>query len=189
MNDRARAHTILKDARDILARRLTEQVLEMADEILADARGESYMNDIETVYEVIGHRLSHISQMISNLPPDNEPVTATRSTGESMASDTFTLATEPSTASDAMVTDTTPALMGPVFVATPALPAPHHEEQTQPPASFQQFATLVQSGEIESAGLTLAELFELPEERGISCAEYFAERLVSEPGFVKKAMP
>ncbi|ADB16733.1 hypothetical protein Psta_2059 [Pirellula staleyi DSM 6068] len=189
MNDRARALHVLKDARDILARRLTERVLEMTEEILADARGDSYMNDIENVYEALGMRLSHVTQMISNLPPDLEPTTTSKhASAESMRDDTFTLATETTTGADAMVADTTPALAGPVFVATPALPAPHQEESPRSPASFQRFATLVQSGDVEEAGITLAELFELPEDRGIACAEYFAGRLHSEPGFVKKAM-
>ena len=42
MNDRMRAIGILKEAREILALRLQERVLDQSEEILADARGDSY---------------------------------------------------------------------------------------------------------------------------------------------------
>ena len=50
MNDRNRALKILKEAKETLTGRLTEKVLELEEEILADARGDSYMNEIETVW-------------------------------------------------------------------------------------------------------------------------------------------
>src|SRR5947209_7894307 len=65
MNDRARASEVLRNARNILAERLTELVLEQREELLDDARGDSYMNEIESLYEQIGVKLSHVGQMLS----------------------------------------------------------------------------------------------------------------------------
>jgi hypothetical protein len=59
MNDRARALAILKQAREILMQRLTEQVLENEEEILNDARGESYMGEIDALYDQVGTPLVH----------------------------------------------------------------------------------------------------------------------------------
>src|SRR5262245_21143004 len=122
MTDRQRAHDILREAKDALAERLTELVLQSADDILADARGDSYMNEIESLYEQLGMKLAHVSQMLSNLPAElPPPVPSPPPADLAERGDTFTLATEPSPSADAVVADTTPALMGPVFVATPAL--------------------------------------------------------------------
>ena len=55
MNDRARATEILRKARAILAERLTEKILEQREELLDDAQGDSYMSEIESLYEQVGH--------------------------------------------------------------------------------------------------------------------------------------
>src|SRR5262245_50616960 len=70
MNDRARASDILRKARAILAERLTERINEQTEELLDDARGDSYMNEIESLYDELGMKLSHVSQMLSNLPAE-----------------------------------------------------------------------------------------------------------------------
>jgi hypothetical protein len=79
---------------------------------------------------------------------------------------------------------------GPVGLKTPALPGPATSEFAAPArqASFQTFAVQIQSGDIESAGQTLAVLFGVDTPRGIQCAAVFAERLENEPGFLAKAM-
>ena len=72
MNDRSRALQILKQAREILLQRLTEHVLENEEEILSDARGESYMGEIDSLYEQIGTPLVHLNQILSNLPVEDD---------------------------------------------------------------------------------------------------------------------
>src|SRR5688572_29461970 len=122
MSERTRALEVLQQARETLSARLTELVLEQADDILADARGDSYMNEIDSLYDQVGIKLAHISQMISNLPAGPvEPVTATVAPQHD-EDHTFTVSTEPHPNADAVVEDTLLALNGPVYVATPALP-------------------------------------------------------------------
>ena len=72
MNNRADAIAILRQAREILARRLTERVLELEDELLDDARGLTYFGEIETVYEQVAVRLSHVNAMLNHLPAEEE---------------------------------------------------------------------------------------------------------------------
>jgi len=189
MNDRMRAIGILKEAREILAQRLQEKVLDQSEEILADARGDSYMNDIDGVYEQVGLRLSHVSQMLSNLPAEAEPPFSSNVHANHTAEDTFTVATEPAHNADAIVTHTLPALAGPVYLATPALPAPRQDAAMlagESSISFQTFAVQIQANNLLAAGQTLAELFELDEPRAIACTVTFAEHLHSEPGFLRK---
>ena len=191
MNDRARALEILKEAKAILAERLTEMVSEQAEEILADARGDSYMNEIESVYEQVGLKLTHVSQMLSNLPAaETEPQTTTASAQHSRE-DTFQLATESSPSADAFVTETMPALAGPLYLATPALPAPKVGGVTNDrptTAALQAFAAQIQAGDLLAAGRTLAALFDLEEPRAVACAATFAQRVRGEAGFFRHVM-
>lgn len=191
MNERAKAIEVLHEARKILGERLTEKVLEQAEEILADARGESYMNDIDSVYEQVGLKLAHVSQMLSNLPaPEAAPHSATAA-AQHAPEDTFTMATEPATSADAVVESAIPALMGPLYVATPALPAPKATSSSKDRAThsaLQAFAAQIQAGDLLAAGRTLAGLFELEESRAIACAATFAQRVRLESAFFRKVM-
>ena len=177
MNERARAIAILKQAREMLAERLTERVLEGHEDLLEDAAGFSYMGEIEAIYEQLGSKLVHISQMISNLPPTPE------APAETAGADDASGGVDGGGIESIIVG-------GPVGLKTPALPGPATSEFAAPArqASFQTFAMQIQSGDIESAGQTLSLLFGVEPPRGIQCAAVFAERLENEPGFLAKAM-
>jgi hypothetical protein len=198
MNDRTRAIKVLREAKAILSDRLTERVLDAADEILADARGDSYMNDIETVYEQVGIKLAHVNQMLSNLPVDTAaPSDKTEAkNGDRGGGPAGDQPFESSTTSNA--TNKTSALPGPVLGTALALPAPKRRDvsmipanqATRPPAptrSFQDFAAQVQTGELLEAGRSLAQLFDLEETRAIACAAVFADRLQRDPGSLRSA--
>src|SRR4051812_25367492 len=72
MNERAQALEVLRKARDLLAQRLTERILDAEEELLDDARGDSYLGDIETIYDQFGTKLTHLNQLINNLPQESE---------------------------------------------------------------------------------------------------------------------
>jgi len=191
MNERLRASEILREARAILAERLTEKILDGREDLLDDARGDSYMNEIESLYEQVGMKLSHVSQMLSNLPAD-EPAAQTHTAAAQHGADkTFTVATEPAPNFDGIVQDTTPALVGPLFVATPALPAPKTAEPVKNRATnsaLQAFAAQIQAGDLLAAGRTLATLFDVEEPRAVACAATFAQRVRHEAAFFRKVM-
>jgi hypothetical protein len=193
MNDRLRATDILREARAILAERLTEVVLAQREELLDDARGDSYMNEIESLYEQIGHKLSHVSQMLNHLPAEEPP--APHQTHMAAANhspeDTFTVATEPAPNADGFTQYTTPALCGPVYLSTPALPAPKTSEPIKHRATnsaLQAFAAQIQAGDLLAAGRTLGLLFDVEEPRAVACAATFAQRVRSEAAFFRKVM-
>src|SRR5204862_7945554 len=95
MNDRARAAEILRKARAILAERLTDKILEQREDLLDDAPGDSYMSEIESLYAHVGMKLSHVRQMLSNLPAEvRQPQTHTAAAQHS-AEDTITVPTGP----------------------------------------------------------------------------------------------
>jgi len=87
MNNRKRALAILKQARGLLASRLSENIIESADGILEDAEGGSYLDEIDSLQERVGGRLNNINLMISSLavgePAVEEPKPATEDTSVS----------------------------------------------------------------------------------------------------------
>src|SRR2546421_12476449 len=95
MNERTRATDVLRKARNILAERMMELVLEQREELLDDARGDSYMNEIESLYEQIGVKLSHVGQMLSNLPVEEPAPQTFTAAAQPSPENTFTVATEP----------------------------------------------------------------------------------------------
>jgi hypothetical protein len=195
MNDRTRAADILRQARAILSERLTEQVLEQGEELLADARGDSYMNEIESLYEQLGHKLSHVSQMLSSLrveetTPQPQSFTAA---AQHDPGDTFTVQVGPPRTSEVFVQDTTIALSGPTPATIPALPAPRPKPldlggQRAVHSGLQAFAALIQAGDLLAAGRALATLFDLSESRAIACAATFAQRVRTEAAYFHKLM-
>lgn len=213
MNDRQRAMEVLREARAILAERLTELVLSQQAELLDDARGDSYMNEIESLYDQVGHKLSHLGQMLNHLPAeDTQPPTETYTAAASHSPDsTFTVATEPAPNADAITQYTLPALCGPVSVSilglpapglpapgspvpgspAPGSPAPRVSEPMQLRATnsaLQAFAAQIQAGDLLAAGRTLAMLFDVEEPRAVACAATFAQRVRSEAAFFRKVM-
>jgi len=191
MNDRARATEILREARTILAERLMELIVERREELLDDARGDSYMNEIESLYEQVGMKLSHVSQMLSNMPAEESAPQTHTAAANHTAENTFTVATEAAPNADAVILDTTPALLGPLFVATPALPAPKTTEPIKNRATssaLQAFAAQIQAGDLLAAGRTLSVLFDVEEPRAVACAATFAQRVRSEANFFHKVM-
>jgi hypothetical protein len=191
MNERARAMEVLKEARTILAERLMETVLLQRDELLDDARGDSYMNEIESLYEQIGHKLAHVNQMLSNLPQEEAAAQTHTAAAQHTPENTFTVATEPAPNADAVTQYTTPAISGPVFVAPPALPAPKSADAPKHRATnsaLQAFAAQIQAGDLLAAGRTLSILFDVEEPRAVACAATFAQRVRNEAAFFRKVM-
>jgi len=129
--------------------------------------------------------------MLSNLPVE-EPAAQTHTAGAQHTSEsTFTVSTEAAPNFDSVTHDTTPALIGPLFVATPALPAPKTSEPAKNRATnsaLQAFAAQIQAGDLLAAGRTLAILFDVEEPRAIACAATFAQRVRNEAAFFRKVM-
>ena len=64
----SQAQSILVQARQILVERLNDLVLQNGEAFIEDAHGNSYMDEIGTVYEQVMGRLSQVNAMIANLP-------------------------------------------------------------------------------------------------------------------------
>jgi hypothetical protein len=165
---------ILKQAREILANRLTEQVLDDAEAILDDARGNSYMGEIDALYDQIGTPLAHLNQIISALPFDDEAAT-------------------PETHAQHATAHSYAEIVPPAWPDVPALPAPRPaagDLVPDPPAeaSFQTFAGHMQAGDVEQAGNVLAVLFDIPLERAYRCAQHFRQQMLDDPEFLIHAM-
>ncbi|PHS05212.1 MAG: hypothetical protein COA78_15490 [Blastopirellula sp.] len=188
MSDRNDAIAVLKEAREILIERLSERIVENKEEILDDASGESYLSEIDTIYEQIAGRLIQVNQMISNLPADQQALFESQSH----------LEVDPATASSLEVVsiDTaaeldpaTEVLLSGDHGSSVVLEAPHPEPVMPPKAAaFRLFMQQIEQGKITEAGNTLAPMFDLEEPRAQECARYFAEQLQQGPEVIAKAM-
>ncbi|HVC98087.1 MAG TPA: hypothetical protein VND64_30735 [Pirellulales bacterium] len=174
MNDRVRAMTLLQEAREILAQRLTERVLELGDELLDDARGESFAGEIDGLYEQIGLRLSQVNSLLAGLPPTS---VLAAPTGQGPFS-----TVEVSAASNGM--------MGFLPQGETEAGHPHLAQQAAAGNELTMLRMIVDSlinGDVETAGGFLSWWFEAPLEHGRRCATAFRERWASEPDFPRKA--
>ncbi len=165
MDDRARAIEVLERARDLLAERLTERVLESRDQILEDAAGLTFLSEIETIYEQIGARLHHVRSMLASLPQAEAAAEPHRSQ---------------------------PMAKRPATVAFPSLPAPRPIAGLLPSAgealSLKAFLVQIETGDVASAGQTLAELFNMDLQRGTRLAIEFSRRIERQPEILLKAV-
>lgn len=178
------AYDILKQARDILARRLVERILDSAEEILDDAAGESFSNEIEQIYEQCGTRLQHIQNMLNLIPPPERSIgIASASTIEYAEPDaevhtTMVGLTETDHAFAQMIPERpTGTLHDPLI--DPSEPA------TLP--TFADFAQHIMAGNIHGASQVLSVLLDLSLERAQKCTEWFHRRMQSEENFLQQA--
>ena len=160
MDDHAIAMSILCHAREILANRMIERILDAENQILEDAQGDSYMNEIETLQEGVGERLNSVNVMLANLSVI-EPL-------------------------DEMAFD----LENPIiFLGSIALDEEVDESgRTESPANFALFAEQIAADDVEGAGQTLAELLEVDLKLAQRCATSFRDRLNEDPTTIEKAM-
>ncbi len=177
MTERTAAIAILQQARDLLIQRLTERVLEREQEILADAAGDSFLSEIETIYEQMGSRLAHLNTLLSNLPAADPRDTEMPSV-------------------DPIFVDTGMPY-GPGFetetavAAAPlALPAPEavtdRLQLASTPVSLHLFAAQIEAGDLHGASRSLSELFGVAPTRGLSLTETLALRLALEPNLLMR---
>lgn len=185
MTDRDRALDILRKARDLIADRLTEQILENEDSLFDDARGESYLSDIESMYERFGLRLSHLNQLINNLPGDTDTIPMESATfGTNAATSELE---ESGTIEEA--SSSSAALIGPLIVSPPALPAPRVDDSIEIEfPTFQRFVSQVSNEEILAAARTLASLLDISEARGVQCSRIFLRRYEENQDFALKVL-
>jgi hypothetical protein len=148
------------------------------------------MGEIDSLYEQVGMRMVHLSQMISHLPVESDPTA-----GPGHAAATPESASMPSGEADrgkTFIADPMPALLGPVSVPAPALPAPRMRSgETRLPnltVNFQAFVAQVYAEDLELAGRSLSALFGMSEVRGQRCAAHFAKRLRQDPQFFRRAL-
>lgn len=197
MQDRARAISLLQQARDILAERLTERILESRDQILEDALGLSYSSEIDAIQDQIGQRLNHVNLLLNNLPSVEEaPLPEEPEAAQSTPVIGYEVSTQGVTADGATAEATLPV---PTAVSVHGVAA----GQTMPPSSviyvaadgnsstvpnFQDFVRYALANDVEQAGRVLADLLEVTPERGRQCAQRFRDQLRERPQFLHKAM-
>lgn len=163
MNDRSRAIALLRQARDILSDRLTEQVLAASEQILEDALGLGYGNEIEQLYEQIGSRLTQVSTMLMQLPPQDE--------GHLDGHGSIEVAASPSDSGILVQADTGVGVL-----------APHRESvEVGQSDEWDNLLALLERGDLQAAAPELADWLGIDLELGETCLATLAERCRHSP--------
>ncbi len=169
MNDRSLAISILQTARDVLSQRLTERIIESRDEIESDAAGESYLSEIEALYEQMGGRLAHLNAMLTNLPPLGTVPAADATASEIVYAD---LASASSNALDLEATAplTLLALPAPASLEAPLDEAPSLE-------LFANVVLAIRADNLAAASGLLADLLDIRPSQSRRAVRVFAEHV------------
>jgi len=181
MSPRDRAIDVLRRARDMLADRLAQRVLELREEILEDAAGFSLDGEIDSLHEEISGRLARLNQMLANLPPETPAERAANSpvaTGAPCGSGNLA-------ASDAAGEESRTSGPAPVFLA---LPAPQ-------PARNSAFAILARhdaseharAADLAAISAWMADLLIASPATARRAIRHFAEQLGRDPSVLAKA--
>ena len=182
MDSHAQALAILQKARDALAARLTQRVVESQQEIEDDAEGGTYFSEIEAIYDQLGGRLAHLNAMLSSLPPAPSQPYSDATASEIVYAD---LAASPSSTLDPSSTFDIDAT-NPLTLL--ALPAPSHFEE--PPSEtaaepmVEVFAGIVlhaQAGNLSGAARLISEAFDVRPSLARRGAQAFERQLERYP--------
>ncbi|MFN0199438.1 MAG: hypothetical protein ACKVT0_22025 [Planctomycetaceae bacterium] len=190
MSPQDQAYNVLKNARDVLTKRLVERILEASEEILDDAAGLSFSNDIEQVYEHCGMRLQHVQNLINLLPPPEPAISmsSTSMTSQPHANEPIINHTEIMTSMVGLTeTDHAFAEMIPEQTAASSVEWPADQSATSKHPTFVDFAQQIIAGDLKSSSHILSLLLDIPLDRARKCTEWFHTRLQSDADFLQQA--
>jgi hypothetical protein len=172
MSDRDVAVRLLCEARDILTARLVERVNEAGDNLLDDARGESYGGEIELLFEQIGNRLNQVNVMLSALPSFSEASTidADAAAGRDIPSAANSRTQIVSAGANPAVA-TSSFELGFELAGAVASLSPE----------WDQFRRQILADDLDAAGRTLTNLLDVTPARGRQCVQRFTEAIAEDP--------
>ncbi|MBX7166632.1 MAG: hypothetical protein K1X74_09825 [Pirellulales bacterium] len=182
MEDRRRAVEILTEARDALARRLVERVIDSESDLLDEARGESYGGEIETIHDQLAARLANVNSMLAQIHalPERTAVAEGDALGDVHRVSTGGVSYEVPLPTSTVIAEA-PATIGAAVADTRTI-------DPTAPAGFAEFARLIHDGNQTEAALTLAGLLDVEPARAARCAAHFSNRYHATPEFLKQAM-
>lgn len=178
LSEQAQAVDLLTQARDILAARLTQRILELGADLLDDARGESYAGEIDSLYDQIGTRLNQINTMLAGLPATSDvPTTETFSTAHSSPD-----------APHFVVQTIGPAAesTGELFISEDLTIAKESPSKSGEASTYPLFVQDIIRRDTAAAGRRLMNVLDISPERGERCAFRFREQLDRDPSFLGK---
>ena len=176
MNQRSLAISILERARDQLGQRLAQRVVEAQQEIEADAEGNSYLSEIETIYDELGARLAHVNAMLANMPTSSGPSAADITASEIIYADLAT--------SNPIRVD----LEGTTLLALPAPSGFDNGSSTSALSGLEEIAVRVERGDLDSASRMIGDLFDVKPSQADRSAQALARRLRELPGEGQRAL-
>lgn len=188
MSNAPQAHKILSQAREILLERLAERIVENREEILDDARGNSYLGEIEALYEQMGMKLSHLNQILGVLPNEVEapqsPPSADEVNPYRALEDQFGQPRDVDPSRAETPVNPYASMSGQQLLALPApVDDPAGRDTASraipieaPPATVEEFVTVSLRGNESTAAILLGRILDCGHDQATVCARVFIER-------------
>lgn len=178
LSDQDQAVLLLTQARDLLAQRLTNAILHLGDDLLEDARGESFAGEIDTLHDQIGTRLSQVNVMLAGLSAqdDVEDQGTRRSTSR--------LGAQPSSPPGRDIPDATWIDENTQSQRTEA--TEEAAPVTFPPSTYPLFVQDIVRRDLVAAGRRLAEVLGTTQNQAEIYATRFRDQLDRDPAFLAK---
>ncbi len=180
---------LLKQARNLLAERLTEAVLDLGEDLLEDARGDSFAGEIDNLHERLGTRLSQVNVLLAGLSEaddtDQMETSGAQPDREVARSWTFKTTDQEVVSSAATTRDSRPGTDTEQSVSRPATSSPR-PPQVRTSSTYPLFVQDIVRRDIPAAGHQLAEVLGMTQDEAEVCATRFRDQLDRDPGFLAK---
>ena len=189
--ERHQAVLLLKQARQLLVDRLAEAVLELGDELLDDARGDSYAGEIDSLHERMGTRLSQVNVLLAGLSEsaDTDEVEISCSPPNREVAESWSFKTTDQEVVSSATTrefrtgaEAEPSVARPT-TSTPQSPAARLASST---STYPLFVQDIVRRDLPAAGHRLADVLGMTDQKGEVCATRFRDQLDRDPGFLAK---
>ncbi len=188
-SERNQALSLLKQAHRLLAERLTQAVLDLGDDLLEDARGDSFAGEIDTLHERLGIRLSQVNVLLSGLSeaPDADVAEASGPQPDREIPRTWTYkTTDQEVVSSAAARDHRPGTDTEQSVSRPTAASPRPPQTQTTSSTYPLFVQDIVRRDLPAAGHQLAEVLGMTQDEAEMCATRFRDQLDRDPGFLAK---
>lgn len=188
-SERYRALLLLKQARKLLTERLEEAVLELGEDLLEDARGDSFSGEIDTLHEKLGIRLNQVNVLLAGLSEandtDDDETSGPQSDRDIPRTWTYKT-TDQEIVSSAAARDYRPGSETDQSVSRPTTSNACRPQNHTTSSTYPSFVQDIVRRDIPAAGQQLAEVLGAPQAEAEVHATRFRDQLDRDPGFLAK---
>lgn len=188
-SERNRALSLLKQARNVLAERLVQAVLDLGEDLLDDARGDSYAGEIDSLHDQLGTRLGQVNHLLAGLSEasTSDERESSRPAPEIEIPQTWTYkTTDQDIAASTTVRDGTPGRDTDQSISRPTTSSAGTAQSRSTASTYPLFVQDIVRRDLPAAARHLTEILGFDPVQCEACAMRFRDQLDRDPGFLAK---